>query len=1659
MNLTQMAFRFLLIGLILVAFQGKSQTIIYTPKAENPKLKLGLSDVASAAKMGSNLRASNIENSDLHRFKEGNTKILVDAIATTDGAVLEKELSEFGAEIVARNQNVVSCWVAIKQIESIVAKSKNLLWMQSALKPTTNSGVVQTQGDVAQRSNLARSLYGLTGAGVKIGVLSDSYNRLGGAAAGVAAGELPGVGNPNGKLTPVTVLSDYNDGKDEGRAMLEVVHDIAPDAALYFYTGFFSEADFANGIRALADAGCKVIIDDVSYFSESIFQDGPIAQAIEFVVNVKGVVYFSSAGNSKDQSYEAPYQASTFQPFNDGETAHNFGTAANPVYFLPVSGAVRLGLQWDEPFITAGNGSPGSASDLNFYVLTSIDNGITYSVQLSGIASNIGGNPIELLSTSAGMGVKYVLITKKAGTNPTRIKVNDFSRTLDWSVTPANVVGIKAGTVIGHHNSAFSITCGAADYRQTPAFGVNPPVIEAFSSKGGTPVFFTPAGLRLTTPDDRLKPNIVAPDNGNTSFFIAGYNPDGDGSPNFNGTSAATSHAGAVAALMLQGNPVLTQTSIKTALINSATDMNDPATPSFDVGFDYGTGNGLIKADVAVGLTINPDCPTVMLTVTGATTFCEGDSALLSTSTASGYSFQWKTNGIVINGATQPQLIVKQSGIYSVAVSRSGCTKNSNDVAITKKVGTPKPTTTSQTITVGTPITAGNGLQSTTPNCPSDAIQTYTGPNVGYDNNQISGTNPSVTFAGLANNVAKIKVSITWRKKKGGNQTTCAAADGMGNPYNEEVSFKIKAPNNTIVTLLKSGTYATGGAPAGVVTTVFEDDAAAVGTLPVSGTFKPTQNLSLFNGIAPNGIWELQPNDNGNQDPLCVQGFSVTVTTVGTGSASTITWHDAATAGTQVGSGPVLIPTNTAVGTYTYYAQASCPSLPICNTSIRVPATLTINCVTTPSAPSGTTNPTICANTAASLSATCATGLVRWYNANASTLLGTGSPLATPNLLTNTSYKVRCENGICASNFVTILVTVNSAQLPIITSFSPASGAVGSSINITGAHFNATPNQNIVFFGATRANVTASSATNLTVEVPVGATFQPTSVLNVCTALSANGLSPFKTTFPGFIGPNSFDPNIDLAAGTFPASVAIGDLDGDGKADLAVANLNSGTVSVYRNTSISGTISASSFATKVDFLTAASPRFVTIGDLDADGKLDIIVVNNASNSISIFRNTATVGSITTGSFAAKVDFATGTGPTTLSIGDLDNDGKPDLAVNNFNGNSVSVFKNTTSSGSISASSFAAKIDFATGLNPNMVVINDLDGDTKPDVVVVNYGSNTVSILRNATAIGSITANSLVPKIDYDTGTNPSGLAIGDLDNDGKNDVVVANFSSNSISVFRNTTTNGIGSLASKVDFTTATNPIAVRMGDLDGDGRPDLAVANTGNASNSVSIFRNTAAPGNITASSFMAKIDYPTGLQPYSLSIGDLDGDRFPDWVVTNSGSNNISIFRNSPKLPQGSIAANGPFCSSGTGQLTWTAAFGTGPYTIVYNDGIANRTATNVVSGIPFNVFTNPVITTSTYTLVSVTDAASFVRSSDFTGNMATIAITNLLTIASPIDDYSSGMVVKTASSINGKIIATNKVTGTANVIYSAKSIELNAGFKADNGTVFLAKVGGCN
>lgn len=467
-----------------------------------------------------------------------------------------------------------------------------------------------------------------------------------------------------------------------------------------------------------------------------------------------------------------------------------------------------------------------------------------------------------------------------------------------------------------------------------------------------------------------------------------------------------------------------------------------------------------------------------------------------------------------------------------------------------------------------------------------------------------------------------------------------------------------------------------------------------------------------------------------------------------------------------------------------------------------------------------------------------------------------------------------------------------AAQVPSITSFAPTSGPIGSTVTISGTNFNTTAANNVVYFGPVKASVNAATDTTLMVTVPVGTNYQPITVLNTANGLRAQSPRPFKVTFSSGLSINAmtFAAKIDSITSTRPTGLAVGDLDGNGKPDLVMSH-SASQIRIYPNNS---TGNAVSFSPRVN-LALESPSTTTgvaVDDLDGDGKLDIAASSANAGKVFLFRNTTSGNNLT---FATRVDSSAGGLVQSIAIGDLDGDGKPDLAVANSAAGTVSVLRNMSTVGTLA---FASRIIFSVGgpqTQPFTLAIGDIDGDGKLDIVTANAQASNIAVLRNKSTAGNI---DFFEKKDFNAGGFPSGVTLGDIDGDGKLDALIVD-QSIKLSILRNTSVVDTVKFATKVEFTTGTSPIRIGLGDLDGDGKLDVAVSNNAPSSSvpsTVSIFKNNSTSGSISLAS---KVDLATGSAPYSNAIVDLTGDKIPDLAVVNQNANTVSVFRNNLELP----------------------------------------------------------------------------------------------------------------------------------------------------------------
>lgn len=224
----------------------------------------------------------------------------------------------------------------------------------------------------------------------------------------------------------------------------------------------------------------------------------------------------------------------------------------------------------------------------------------------------------------------------------------------------------------------------------------------------------------------------------------------------------------------------------------------------------------------------------------------------------------------------------------------------------------------------------------------------------------------------------------------------------------------------------------------------------------------------------------------------------------------------------------------------------------------------------------------------------------------------------------------------------------------------------------------------------------SSSNNSLTVTVPIGANFSPVVVINSTIGLAGynrQNFLPIYSPSKAELTVGEFSPKVNIPNGSNQSALTSADLDGDGRIDVATVDSYNNTLSVYRNNVSAGWLSCNSFESKVDFNTGMSPVAVAAEDIDLDGKIDLVVVNSNSNSVSIYQNTASSGAITNASFSSPVSFTTGSNPRSVVCADIDGDGKPDLAVVNQGSGNISLLRNSHMGGTITSASFAAKVDF------------------------------------------------------------------------------------------------------------------------------------------------------------------------------------------------------------------------------------------------------------------------------------------------------------------------------------------------------------------------------
>lgn len=511
----------------------------------------------------------------------GQTDLLVTAVTTLGGS-----------RVVAYDDHVsaVLPFAAIDDMAAIPSLQFADVVYESQPNAASASSTLDSEGVIALLADAARSRFGVDGTGLRIGIISDSFNTLGGYAYDVSSGVLP---------AGVEVLKEgwtySQDGEavaatDEGRAMAQLIYAIAPGAELYFAASGTSTG-FADSIERLTAAGCQIIVDDITETNVPWFQDGIVAKAVNAAVQDAGVAYFAAAGNFARNSYQSEFRGVAGDTLADlpqelreipGVVLHDFDPGPGVDVFQQIvipSGTteIQFQVQWDQPW-------GANASDLDLFIYDA--DGTTLLARLEG-NHQLSANPMiaGLTPNDGDAHINQLLLVSSQGVVPGIVKYVTFHTDLQPEYAT------QSSTIVGHANSATGAAVGASVYFETPAYGQENPELVYYSSWGGTPILFDVDGNRLANSEVRQQPMFVAPTFSNNTFLASDVNLDGI--PNFSGTSAAAPQAAAVAALMWQLVPDLSADEIFRTLATTTVDMLAP-------GFDFASGLGLIQGEQAI---------------------------------------------------------------------------------------------------------------------------------------------------------------------------------------------------------------------------------------------------------------------------------------------------------------------------------------------------------------------------------------------------------------------------------------------------------------------------------------------------------------------------------------------------------------------------------------------------------------------------------------------------------------------------------------------------------------------------------------------------------------------------------------------------------------------------------------------------------------------------------------------------------------------------------------------------------------------------------------------------------------------------------------------------------------------------------------------------
>ncbi len=495
-----------------------------------------------------------------------------------------------------------------------------------------------------------------------------------------------------------------------------------------------------------------------------------------------------------------------------------------------------------------------------------------------------------------------------------------------------------------------------------------------------------------------------------------------------------------------------------------------------------------------------------------------------------------------------------------------------------------------------------------------------------------------------------------------------------------------------------------------------------------------------------------------------------------------------------------------------------------------------------------------------------------------------------------TAQNMKYINGI-RNLIITGLIILFSGQVfgqkPVIEHINRKIAPAGVLVTISGSGFSDNANEIRVIFGAVAAKIVTATATLLEVRVPSGATYGPITVTNLTTGMTGFSRAPFMISYSGTaFDETAFSAPIDYPSTSELYDLAISDLDLDGKTDIITANRNSTSVTLLVNNSTLTTISFAASNSSI----ASKTVNVTCGDLNGDGKPEILLSKSGTpgDRIFVLKNQSTPGNI---SFAApKYFLVNGDIARRIAVQDLDRDGKPDVVVTNQDNNTVTVLRNESSGGNINLTLAMAIVIDDPVLGPNRttagLAVADVNGNGYPDIIVTGFTQPNVYVVPNLSRPGTLNFGTVK---ELPVSGNLINIAAADINLDGKMDIIATKILQDKITVLINKYVPGSGDgnaidFFDEAEFNVAVKPWGLDIGDINGDGKPDIIVASINDAEKKLSILENLS-----SNESLALQVKYITTPEvTRNVKVGDMNQDGKPDIAFTSIDSYKVTILRN---------------------------------------------------------------------------------------------------------------------------------------------------------------------